>query len=79
MLEIGDRDLGALFGHVPGHCDTRDTETDDQNLLTFKFAHFDFSDPYLSFNVESVISASRTEMIQKRTMTLGSAQPLSSK
>ena len=34
---------------------------------------------YRNFSVDSVTSASRTEMIQNLTITLGSAQPLSSK
>ena len=52
-------------------------ETDHQDLFSTQ-AH-DVRGSYRSFSVARATSARMTEMIQKRTMTFGSGQPLSSK
>ena len=77
LLQVRDGNLGTLFGHVFRHCHARQTETNDQNFLTFVLTMQNTS--YLNFSVDNVINAKRTEMIQKRTITLGSAQPFNSK
>ena len=72
---VGDRELHPEPVQITGAGEPGLAETDDQRLsgLQFSVIH------QRIFRLARPISTSTTVMIQKRTMTRGSGQPLSSK
>src|SRR5437764_1215306 len=71
---VGDREPPALREQVTRAREPRDAQAHDHGVRCA-----DGGRAHLSFSVASPASTSSSEMIQKRTMTLGSAQPLSAK
>lgn len=73
LVDRHDRRPVVVQKHGGG--DTRFSHADHGYFLSRQLHAF----PYRNFNVLIARSASRIEMIQNRTITFGSAQPLSSK
>ena len=79
LLGVGDHHPCALFDQEFGRGHPGGATADDQYFFTFEFTHVCLPlKNQRSLRVAKVASARMIEMIQNRTMTFGSAQPLSS-
>jgi len=74
--DVGRVDFVSLFSQQYGRRAAAASEADDSDLA---HARYEFPRTHLSLSVLSAMKANRTPMIQKRTVTCASSQPLTSK